>query len=103
MQLAARGVSILFASGDGGVAATPGESCTNKPFLPTFPTCPFVTLVGATSGASPETGASLSAGGFSNYFAQQTWQATAIKAYIASIGTEYAGKFFSTFHIQRVY
>ncbi|KAJ7932719.1 subtilisin-like protein [Mycena leptocephala] len=96
MQLAARGVSILFASGDGGVAATPGESCTNKPFLPTFPTCPFVTLVGATSGASPETGASLSAGGFSNYFAQQTWQATAVKAYIASIGTEYAGKYNTT-------
>ncbi|KAJ6567134.1 subtilisin-like protein [Mycena capillaripes] len=92
MQLSARGVSILFASGDGGVAATPGETCS-KSFLATFPTCPFVTLVGATTGASPETGAGLSAGGFSNYFAQQTWQATAVKAYIASIGTEYAGKY----------
>lgn len=96
MQLAARGVSILFASGDGGVAATPGETCTNKPFLPTFPTCPFVTLVGATAGASPELGASLSAGGFSNYFPQQSWQATAVKAYIASIGTEYAGRYNTT-------
>ncbi|KAJ7491014.1 subtilisin-like protein [Mycena latifolia] len=95
MQLAARGVSILFASGDGGVAATPGETCTNKPFLPTFPTCPFVTLVGATAG-SPESGAGLSAGGFSNYFPQQIWQATAVNAYIASIGTEYAGRYNTT-------
>ncbi|KAJ7107249.1 subtilisin-like protein [Mycena crocata] len=96
MQLAARGVSILFASGDGGVAATPGESCSGKPFLPTFPTCPFVTLVGATTGSAPETGAGLSAGGFSNYFPQQTWQATAVKAYIASIGNEYAGLYNTT-------
>ncbi|KAJ7700763.1 subtilisin-like protein [Mycena rosella] len=92
MQLAARGVSILFASGDGGVASTPGVSCTGTAFKPTFPTCPFVTLVGATAG-SPETAASLSAGGFSNYFPQQTWQATAVKSYIASIGTEYAGRY----------
>ncbi|KAF7294544.1 Subtilisin-like protein [Mycena indigotica] len=95
MQLASRGVSILFASGDGGVAATPGESCNNKPFLPTFPTCPFVTLVGATTG-SPETGASLSAGGFSNYFATQSWQASAVSTYISSIGTQYAGKYNTT-------
>ncbi|KAJ6606105.1 subtilisin-like protein [Mycena vulgaris] len=95
MQLAARGVSILFASGDGGVASTPGVSCTGTAFKPTFPTCPFVTLVGATAG-SPETGASLSAGGFSNYFPQQAWQATAVKSYIASIGTEYAGRYNTT-------
>ncbi|KAJ7765733.1 subtilisin-like protein [Mycena metata] len=91
MQLSARGVSILFASGDGGVAASPGESCNGKAFLPTFPTCPYVTLVGATSGSSPETGAALSAGGFSNYFPLQTWQTTAAQAYIKSIGTEYSG------------
>ncbi|KAJ6630312.1 family S53 protease [Mycena sp. CBHHK59/15] len=93
MQLAARGVSILYASGDGGVAATPGESCNGKAFLPTFPTCPYVTLVGATSGASPESGASLSAGGFSNYFPQQTWQASAVQGYLQLLGTEYTGKY----------
>ncbi|KAF7353862.1 Subtilisin-like protein [Mycena venus] len=93
MQLTARGVSILFATGDGGVASTPGVSCSGKAFPPTFPTCPFATLVGATSGASPEIGADLSAGGFSNYFGTQTWQASAVSAYIASIGTEYAGKY----------
>ncbi|KAJ7700742.1 subtilisin-like protein [Mycena rosella] len=90
MQLTARGVSILFASGDGGVAATPGETCTT--FLPTFPTCPFVTLVGATENV-PEKGAELSAGGFSNYFPQQTWQATAVNAYLAKLGTQFQGLF----------
>ncbi|KAJ6630336.1 subtilisin-like protein [Mycena sp. CBHHK59/15] len=88
MQLTVRGVSILFASGDGGVAAAPGETCTT--FLPTFPTCPFVTLVGATENV-PEKGAELSAGGFSNYFSQQTWQATAVEAYLAKLGTQFKG------------
>lgn len=37
MQLTARGVSILFASGDGGVASTPGVYCKTT-FPPTFPT-----------------------------------------------------------------
>ncbi|KAJ7611774.1 family S53 protease [Roridomyces roridus] len=96
MQLTARGVSILFASGDGGVAATPGESCSGKAFLPTFPTCPFVTLVGATTGGATETGAALSAGGFSNYFPQQTWQASAVSSYITSIGTQYKGLYNTT-------
>jgi tripeptidyl-peptidase-1 len=40
MQLTARGVTITFATGDGGVASTPGVSCTGKAFPPTFPTCP---------------------------------------------------------------
>jgi tripeptidyl-peptidase-1 len=39
MQLTSRGVSILFATGDGGVASTPGVQC-NVTFSPTFPTCP---------------------------------------------------------------
>ncbi|KAJ6455960.1 subtilisin-like protein [Mycena vitilis] len=90
MQLTARGVSILFASGDGGVAATPGETCTT--FLPTFPTCPFVTLVGATENV-PEKGAELSAGGFSNYFAQPSYQTAAVEAYLTKLGTEFKGLF----------
>ncbi|KAJ7500360.1 subtilisin-like protein, partial [Mycena galericulata] len=77
MQLTARGVSILFASGD--------DNGLNDL---------SVTLVGATSG-SPETGASLSAGGFSNYFPQQTWR-DVVNAYIKSIGTEYAGLYNTT-------
>ncbi|KAF7986027.1 hypothetical protein HWV62_41376 [Athelia sp. TMB] len=94
MQLSAKGVSILFASGDGGVASTPGVSCSAT-FPPTFPTCPYVTLVGATSGV-PETGASLSAGGFSNYFGTASWQASAVSGYLNILGTEYAGKYNKT-------
>ncbi|KAF7376342.1 Subtilisin-like protein [Mycena sanguinolenta] len=91
MQLTARGVSIMFAAGDGGVAGAPTNvPCTT--FLPVFPTCPYVTIVGATSG-SPETAASFSAGGFSNYFPQPSYQADAVSAYLTSIGTEYAGLF----------
>ncbi|CAK5270753.1 unnamed protein product [Mycena citricolor] len=92
MQLSARGVSILFATGDGGVASTPGVSCSGTAFPPTFPTCPYATLVGATTG-TPETGAGLSAGGFSNYFTTQSWQKSAVSAYVKSIGTQYSGKY----------
>ncbi|CAK5270748.1 unnamed protein product [Mycena citricolor] len=95
MQLSARGVSILFASGDGGVSSTPGVQCNGTAFAPTFPSCPYATLVGATSGM-PETGAALSAGGFSNYFPTQSWQQSAVSAYIKSIGTQYAGKYNTT-------
>ncbi|KAJ7580208.1 subtilisin-like protein [Mycena floridula] len=91
MQLTAKGTSILFATGDGGVAATPGETCSAM-FNPTFPTCPFTTLVGATE-FIPERGAELSAGGFSNYFAQQSWQADAVNAYLTKLGSTNAGKF----------
>ncbi|KAK7024068.1 subtilisin-like protein [Favolaschia claudopus] len=91
MQLTARGVSILFASGDGGVAATPGETCSAM-FLPTFPTCPFVTLVGATEFV-PERGAELSAGGFSNYFAQPSYQTNAVSSYLTKLGSTFAGRF----------
>ncbi|KAJ3728737.1 subtilisin-like protein [Lentinula raphanica] len=90
MQLTARGVSVTFASGDGGVASTPGVQCTGEPFPPTFPTCPYVTLVGSTENV-PEIGAGLTAGGFSNYFPQQSWQADAVNAYIAFLGDTYAG------------
>ncbi|KAJ7290137.1 family S53 protease [Mycena rebaudengoi] len=84
-------VSILFASGDGGVATTPGNECTGKPFLPTFPSCPYVTLVGATVNSAPETGSSITAGGFSNYFPQQLWQADTVNNYLSQIGTLHEG------------
>ncbi|KAJ3819843.1 subtilisin-like protein [Lentinula raphanica] len=89
MQLASRGVSVTFASGDGGVASSPGLSCEGG-FPPTWPTCPYATLVGATQNV-PEIGASLTAGGFSNYFPQQSWQADAVNAYINKLGDTYAG------------
>ena len=40
-----------------------------------------MTAVGATTG-SPETGAGLSSGGFSNRWAQPSWQADAVAGYL---------------------
>ncbi|KIK68208.1 hypothetical protein GYMLUDRAFT_237294 [Collybiopsis luxurians FD-317 M1] len=87
MKLTARGVSILYASGDGGVASSPGEECDGEPFLAAWPTCPYVTLVGATANF-PEKGANLSAGGFSNYFDQPWWQKKAVAGYLDKFGPD---------------
>ncbi|KAI0675069.1 family S53 protease [Trametes maxima] len=90
-QLGARGVSILFASGDGGVAGSQSTRCTT--FLPTFPSgCPFMTSVGATTGV-PETSASFSSGGFSNFFAQPSYQASAVSTFLNALGNTNSGKF----------
>ncbi|CCM03036.1 uncharacterized protein FIBRA_05153 [Fibroporia radiculosa] len=89
--LGARGVSILFASGDAGVSGfVTGTSCTD--FVPSFPSgCPYLTSVGATTGSSPETGASLSAGGFSNVFSRPSFQSSAVEAYLEYLGDTYSG------------
>ncbi|CDO72763.1 hypothetical protein BN946_scf184994.g16 [Trametes cinnabarina] len=55
-----------------------------------------VTSVGATTGFAPETGASLTSGGFSNYFARPQYQNTSVPAYLSKLGSEYAGKFSPT-------
>ncbi|KAJ7164726.1 family S53 protease-like protein [Mycena crocata] len=91
-----RGGSILFASGDGGVAGGQSQSCTN--FIVAFPSgCPFMTSVGAVSGIPPsETAASFSSGGFSRVFAQPSYQAAAVKTYLTALGTTNAGKFTPT-------
>jgi tripeptidyl-peptidase-1 len=80
VKLGARRVSLLFSSGDGGVAGSQPSACTK--FIPTFPAAsPYVTAVGGTNGASTESGADLSAGGFSNYWSRPTWQNDAVTAY----------------------
>ncbi|KAG8713176.1 hypothetical protein FRC09_019001 [Ceratobasidium sp. 395] len=98
--LGARGVSILFSSGDFGVG---GGSCktndgTNKVrFQPTFPaSCPYVTAVGGTYKVAPEVGVSFSQGGFSNYFARPSWQSTAVSSFLSSLGTTYSGLYNAT-------
>ncbi|KAI0264974.1 family S53 protease [Gloeopeniophorella convolvens] len=92
MSLGARGVSILFASGDGGVSGSQSGRCTT--FLPTFPSgCPFMTSVGATQNVNPETAASFSSGGFSNYFATPSYQTSAKSAFLSKLGNTNSGKF----------
>ncbi|KAI1759386.1 tripeptidyl-peptidase [Hypoxylon sp. FL1150] len=95
MQLGARGVSVLFSSGDSG----PGDSCIRESdqapyFQPSFPAgCPYVTSVGATYNVEPEQAVSFSSGGFSSLHAQPAWQADAVNAYLESIGDTYSAYF----------
>ncbi|KAL6302070.1 peptidase S8/S53 domain-containing protein [Sparassis latifolia] len=91
-QLGARGVSLLFSSGDGGVAGVKfgGEDCYD--FLPTFPSgCPYVTSVGATQGVGPEPAARYSSGDFSNTFPTPSYQITATAGYVQGLGSTYSG------------
>ncbi|OJJ48643.1 hypothetical protein ASPZODRAFT_150833 [Penicilliopsis zonata CBS 506.65] len=93
-QLGARGVSIIFSSGDSGV----GDSClmndgSNRTrFLPTFPaSCPFVTSVGGTYGINPEKAISFSGGGFSERFPRPEWQNKAVESYLTQLGNQWDG------------
>ncbi|CZS88190.1 related to tripeptidyl-peptidase I [Rhynchosporium graminicola] len=92
-QLGARGVSIIFASGDDGIGkdgncfSNDGEN--RSTFLPVFPaSCPFVTSVGGTRGLEPEIAAFnartgyVTGGGFSNYFPRPRWQDVAVTDYL---------------------
>ena len=91
-QLGARGTSIFFSSGDSGVDDGQGGVCTT--FRPTFPSgCPFVTVVGATQGVSPEVAADFSSGGFSNFFTQPDYQQDAVGSYLSKLGDTNAGLF----------
>ncbi|EED84182.1 predicted protein [Postia placenta Mad-698-R] len=89
-QLGARGVSMIFSSGDGGVSGNQFEDyCTI--FNPTFPsTCPHITTVGATY-LIPEVAADFSGGGFSNYFPRPDYQSEVVSAYLALLGNNDTG------------
>ncbi|KAH9171769.1 subtilisin-like protein [Lactarius sanguifluus] len=87
-QLGARGASVLFASGDDGV----GEGDCTARFTPTFPaTCPYVTAVGGTTSFLPEVAASLSGGGFSEYFPRPGYQQQAVSTFLDNLGLQYSG------------
>ncbi|KAI0927799.1 hypothetical protein AcW1_005225 [Taiwanofungus camphoratus] len=94
-QLGARGVSVLFASGDGGVSGSQSSSCTN--FVPTFPSgCPYLTSVGATQGSGPETAADFSSGGFSNYWGVPDYQSSAVSSFLSNLGSTNSGLYNSS-------
>ncbi|KAF8523352.1 family S53 protease-like protein [Hysterangium stoloniferum] len=98
MALAARGMTTLVASGDGGAAGFGKEDgCTV--FHPTFPsTCPYVTSVGGTTLTenSSETGVSFSSGGFSNLFPQPSYQTISVNQFLSNMGDSNAGLFNKT-------
>merc|ERR1719231_262197 len=100
MKLALRGVTILAASGDDGVANFQArDDPTLCGYNPSFPASnPYVTAVGGTQGresspSAPEVAAQCSVsgittgGGFSEYWDMPDWQETDVEAYLnGSIG-----------------
>ncbi|THV69593.1 subtilisin-like protein [Aureobasidium pullulans] len=97
-QLGARGISVIFSSGDFGVGADgacfSNSNTSHAMFLPTFPaSCPWVTSVGGTQGFQPEIAVTRfgSGAGFSNYFPVPAYQASAVDKYINDIVDLHAG------------
>lgn len=96
--LGARGVTLLFSSGDFGVGGVQPTNCTlndgsnRHRFLPNFPSsCPAVTSVGGVAGFFPEQvvlfsrGAASGGSGFSNYFSQPKYQKSQVEGYLKKI------------------
>ncbi|KAF1991424.1 tripeptidyl-peptidase 1 precursor [Aulographum hederae CBS 113979] len=91
-QLGARGISVLFSSGDAGVGSDgtcfSNTDPTKAMFLPAFPAgCPWVTAVGGTEAFQPEVAVQrfASGAGFSNYFSAPAYQSKTVNAYIKSL------------------
>ncbi|CAI7628600.1 unnamed protein product [Penicillium pancosmium] len=121
MKLGLQGHSILFASGDYGVASFAGDGGANgclgpeqKIFNPQYPSnCPYVTSVGGTmiypdqtvEDAESVMHANLggtatnfsSSGGFSNYFPQPHYQKATVKKYFEKADLSYP--FYSEFSV----
>ncbi|KAK8219131.1 tripeptidyl-peptidase-like protein [Phyllosticta capitalensis] len=93
-QLGARGVSVLFSSGDTGVgsACQTNDGKNTTRFLPIFPAaCPYVTSVGGTVGVEPERAVYFSSGGFSDLWARPSWQDAAVTKYLGILGDKWTG------------
>ncbi|KAF7335498.1 Family S53 protease-like protein [Mycena venus] len=95
MALGARGISVLFASGDGGVRGShdttsiPGF-CESNVFIPIFPaSCPYVTAVGGTQGFNPEVAVNLTGGGFSDLFPRPWYQTQAVDSFLKTIPSDF--------------
>jgi len=83
-KMAARGISVLFASGDNGVGCKSNSPpCIQDPNWPA--SSPYITSVGGfySSGGSLS-GDSISSGGFSNYYAVPSYQSAAVSAYLTN-------------------
>jgi tripeptidyl-peptidase I len=119
-QLGARGVTVIFGSGDHGVGTNSSSSCLPGPLSTSHPSiwhgthpsgrefethfpdsCPYITSVGATRSlpTDPETEIVAynpnnhfhSGGGFSKYFPRPSYQDAVVPTYIDSLGTLYSG------------
>lgn len=93
-QLGARGVSVVFSSGDTGVgsACQTNDGKNTTRFLPIFPAaCPYVTSVGGTYQVQPERAISFSSGGFSDLWKRPKYQDKAVKDYLKILGGTWKG------------
>ncbi|KZT63388.1 subtilisin-like protein [Daedalea quercina L-15889] len=115
-KLGMMGVTVLWSTGDYGVAALGGQ-CLNSTgslgtgsgypiFGPSFPaTCPYVTSVGATeintSSPAQESAAYVSpqvssGGGFSNVFALPSYQKSAVQDYLTNYPPPYPASLYNS-------
>ncbi|KAK5169626.1 uncharacterized protein LTR77_005603 [Saxophila tyrrhenica] len=97
-QVGARGVSLLFSSGNNGPNGDQPTGTHKEIFEPEFPaSCPWVTAVGGTTNLKGETAATketigvigrlgytASGGGFSNLFSAPDYQKSVVDAYVAN-------------------
>ena len=85
IKAGARGISLLFASGDSGASGDHGcAGPKNDQFVAQWPAgSPYVTGVGGTMG-SKEKAVPLSSGGFSYRWPRPSWQSSAVATYIQS-------------------
>ncbi|EON95925.1 putative subtilisin-like protein [Phaeoacremonium minimum UCRPA7] len=115
MKLGLQGVTVVYSSGDFGVAGNGGQCIdpltgaynngTSGIFNPSFPgSCPWVTSVGATQvleGSSVRTAESacstviFSGGGFSNVFPMPSYQSKAVESYFADSAPPYGADRFN--------
>ncbi|KIJ65943.1 hypothetical protein HYDPIDRAFT_166913 [Hydnomerulius pinastri MD-312] len=120
-KLGLMGVTVVYSSGDYGVAGSWGE-CLNPDgsqsldgtiFNPSFPsTCPFVTSIGATQVSPGKTvydsedaceQVIYSGGGFSNYFAVPDYQKNAVSSYLKDFPPAYPGNIWNSTGTSRGY
>lgn len=93
-KMGLRGLTLFASSGDDGVAGSEARSDPSQcAFNPQYPAnCPYVTIVGATMGpesGKPETACQsntgsiiTTGGGFSNLFAQPSWQSSSVQNFL---------------------
>lgn len=94
MKAGARGISLLYASGD------EGANCQSGKYVPETPSSsPWVTAVGGTKPASgfpapgSEAAIGLSSGGFSDYFAMPDYQKSVVQTYLSKSGLPSTSKY----------
>ncbi|KAI0305653.1 subtilisin-like protein [Multifurca ochricompacta] len=120
-KLGLMGSTVLYSSGDYGVAGYGGVCLDNngqpvdggKKFSPDFPaTCPFVTAVGATqinpnsTVNDPESACEqviYSGGGFSNIFPMPSYQKDAVKSYLKNYPPPYTAEQYNNSGTVRAY